>query len=616
MINIKKLQDELLQQLKECEDINTLYIVSKTILMIDDFLSKNDIKNRDKISKKNIALANRGLRVYNNLIKESVEHVKEVEYRTITLFNLNKIISSVDIDNTLQGNLYLEELQSKGLDLNQIREHLISSHLNFCKFMFHELEGTYKPTQFDEVFSNTIDKVLRGEITRLVINIPVGMGKTARGVIATVALGFAIQPKSKFLHISYDRTLAYLNSSTIRDLITSENYKKLFGINLKEDTTSKGLWRTNVGGMFRAVSSGSGITGFRAGNIALNGFSGAMIIDDPLKPDDALSETKRTFINNRFETTFKSRLAKEEIPIIVIMQRLHKEDFTNHILERYNDWHKLIIPAWVEKKHIILTPDKYRIPLQGIKEGALWEEKYSLKVLEQEKLINPYYFFSQLQQEPIKYGDREFRLLRSSWLNEYDKKQFIKEVAPKVTRVIMTADTANTINDWSDYTVISVFAHTSDNKIYLLYMFRNKVEFHRLEEIFNLMFINWQEVMPKLWKIPRLSQAYIEDKASGTSLIQVIRAKHGYPVLPIKRHKDKVSRVSNVSSLIYQGYVYIPSWESWKQDIKIEFDEFNTNDTHRYDDIIDTFIDAIDILIVPHLNQDVKKSLQFNQIPI
>jgi len=92
------------------------------------------------------------------------------------------------------------------------------------------------------------------------------------------------------------------------------------------------------------VSSGSGITGFRAGNISISGFGGLMIIDDPLKPDDALSNTKREFVNNRYETTFKSRLAFESVPIVVIMQRLHEKDFTNHLIGRYsNEWHLLKI---------------------------------------------------------------------------------------------------------------------------------------------------------------------------------------------------------------------------------------------------------------------------------
>jgi hypothetical protein len=186
-------------------------------------------------------------------------------------------------------------------NLEEIQYMLLNSHIQFSEFMFNVIEGGYNPTPFDNIFGQTIDRVFSGEIKRLIINIPVGMGKTQRAVIAVIARGLALQPKSRFLHISYDITLVNNNSSIAKDFIESEDYQSIFpNIKLKKDTTAKGLWKTEQGGALRAVSSGSGITGFRAGNQVIKGFSGALIIDDPLKPDDMRSLTKLEWINNRF----------------------------------------------------------------------------------------------------------------------------------------------------------------------------------------------------------------------------------------------------------------------------------------------------------------------------
>ena len=180
----------------------------------------------------------------------------------------------------------LEELTK----LDEYRYMLLSSHQFFSEFMFQTIEGGFNPTPFDRIFGDTIDRVFEGDIKRLIINIPVGMGKTNRAVIAVIARGLAIEPRSRFLHISYDMTLVNNNSSVTKDFIESESYQDIFpDIKLKQDTTAKGLWKTNQGGALRAVSSGSGITGFRAGNQVIDGFSGALIIDDPLNPDDMRS---------------------------------------------------------------------------------------------------------------------------------------------------------------------------------------------------------------------------------------------------------------------------------------------------------------------------------------
>jgi predicted phage terminase large subunit-like protein len=599
--NARILQDDIEIFLTQNENLEykDIYDICSVLSTIQTIYKRYMVDQKVKeIFHKNKEITNRIYKRFNLLDSMqdlSIIKVAFVKYRSFILSSLSPLINDeleLETMQIEQENQYL--IDRSHLSIDEIRELLLNSHDEFCNFMFNEIEGKYLTTPFDTIFNATIDKVFKGEITRLIINMPVGNGKTAKGLIAVIARGFAIESRSRFLAISYDTTLVQLNSSIIRDFINTANFQMLFGVDIKNDSSAKGLWRTSTGGALRAVSSGSGITGFRADNIALEGFGGLMIIDDPLKPDDARTGSKLEWINNRYETTFKSRLARESCPIIVIMQRLHHLDFTNHLLSKYGkEWYHLALPALIEDYNVI--DDRGVTIHHGLPLGALWEQKYSKEVLLREKELNPNYFFSQLQQNPINIG--KSNLIKSEWLNEYSMNDLSKL---QIKRVYMFADTANKANTWNDYTVFIVVAQCVDNNLYILDLFRDKVEFnlllYRFKEFYSRHLYN-SNLYPDNICIPSLSLAYIEDKASGTSLIQVVR-EEGINVLAIQRNKDKLYRLSNVSHLFYQGRVYLPKSASWTQDVKRECDEFTIDDTHEHDDMLDCIIDSLDVMVL------------------
>jgi len=623
--------------------IYDLFQLSSTLINFDDIMRKYIKENKyvDEVKKHaNINLENARLILDNLNIIDLEQTSSNLKVQSIIFKNLNIIFSSplnniktnIKLDKKLvEENEYIKELAER-YDYNKfkIANYLISNHNAFTKFIAYELEGNYIETPFDDVFNSTMDKVFRGEIKRLIINIPMGYGKTFRGVIVSSLRAYAIESRSKILHISYNDSLVKLNSSIIRDIIVnSVLYRELFNIKIIDDTNSKSIWKTNQGGVFKASASGAGITGFRAGNINISGFSGFMIIDDPLKPDDALSNTKREFINNRFENVFKSRIATENIPIIVIMQRLHTKDFTNHLLTKYlNEWTLLKIPALINevkinkyaKETITLNKDLNIVnnvdrETKNKKPISSWDIRYNLDYLLQERVNNPHYFYSQLQQEPIL--DTKSRLLRGNWLVEVKDtpKHFIK-----LKQVVLFADTANKTKTYNDYTVFLIVGVTEDNKLFLIDLFREKVEFYNLILNFKLMWNKWTyNELNNRGLYPKLSLAYIEDKASGTSLIQMLR-REGFNIVDIQRNKDKVYRVSNVSHLIKQGYItyHADDNKTFIPTIKKEMNEFTINDTHEHDDIIDTLVDAVNYLIVPILNNSNKKEMlnMVNKLPI
>lgn len=229
------------------------------------------------------------------------------------------------------------------------------------------------------VIQKTLDRVIAGEIKRLIINVPPGYSKTEMATVNMICRGLALNPKARFLHLSYSHNLALLNSSNARAVVKSKAYQDMWPMSLRDDSDSKAMWWTEQGGGVYATSAAGQVTGFRAGHME-PGWQGCLSIDDPVKPDDAYSEVEREKINTRFNETIMSRLAIPETPLIVIMQRIHYSDLSGYLLRGGNGekWHHLCLPVFIdnndpypeENTHGILVP-------HGLPEGWLWPFKHN-----------------------------------------------------------------------------------------------------------------------------------------------------------------------------------------------------------------------------------------------
>lgn len=241
-----------------------------------------------------------------------------------------------------------------------------------------------------KIMADALEKVYRGEITRLIITIPPRYGKTELGVKNFIANGLAINPSAKFLHLSASKALALENSEGAKDIVASDAYISLFPeVQIKQGTDSKAKWYTTAGGGVYATGAAGQVTGFGAGQTVeedsediaetesfisdierKEGFAGAIVIDDPVKPDDADSDVKRVRVNNRYFSTIKNRLNSKKTPIIIIMQRLHELDLVGYVLdtegnkEDGGDWTVINIPALYtdeEGKMQCLDPTKHTV---------------------------------------------------------------------------------------------------------------------------------------------------------------------------------------------------------------------------------------------------------------
>lgn len=221
--------------------------------------------------------------------------------------------------------------------------------IQFMRYYFKLREGTKMRRNWHHYCIEwVLQKVFDCKIDRLIVNIAPGYTKTEQVVLNFIARGLALNPRSKYIHTSYSGDLAQENSSKIKETVELQEYQELWPMKIRVDSKGKKRWFTEQGGGMMAAASGGQITGFRAGRME-EGFTGAFINDDPLKPDDAYSATKRNSINNRFNNTHRSRLAVETVPMINIMQRIHEDDLAGYLLKGGSGdvWHHLVIPTYL-----------------------------------------------------------------------------------------------------------------------------------------------------------------------------------------------------------------------------------------------------------------------------
>lgn len=274
-----------------------------------------------------------------------------------------------------------------------LRSWILSDSLHFARYFFKLMNGgkRFVVGKHHRMICDKLNDVLRGKIRRLIINIAPRYSKSELVSRDFIAMGLAINPAAKFIHLSYSGDLALGNSVAVKDMVKSEEYQRLFGVEIAVGTDTKSQWNTTKGGGLYATSSLGQVTGFGAGAIENEGeewqFGGAIVIDDPIKPADALSDNNREAVNLHFETTIRNRVNSRNTPIIVIMQRLHEHDLCGYLMELEPDeWEVLSVPC------IGYNEDG--------EEEALWPFKHTLEELHKIEAANQFVFDTQYMQNP------------------------------------------------------------------------------------------------------------------------------------------------------------------------------------------------------------------------
>ncbi|MBC1122866.1 DNA-packaging protein [Escherichia coli] len=420
--------------------------------------------------------------------------------------------------------------------------------LFFNRYFYKQANGTkMQIAAHQRVICETLQRVINGEITRLIINIPPGYGKTALATINMMARSLSINPRTRFLHVSYSDNLALLNSLTVRTMITSPEYQRMWPMTIRKDANSKSMWWTEYGGGVYAASSQGQITGFRAGYME-PGFNGAMIIDDPLKPADAYSDLMRNKVNTNYNDTLASRLAVQSTPVIVIMQRIHYNDLSGYLLRGGSGekWYHLNLPVKIDNSlnYWDLYPEnEFAIPIDHhLPDGWLWTSKHKD---EDESGLKAHRrsFEAQYMQRPRRF-DEEGALWTEAMITAAHRMQITQD---KI-RTVIAIDPATTSSDESDETGIVACSAYGGGK-YAQYSVDGDYSGRMSPN-------DWAQASMNAYTIHEADAIVIETNQGGEMAEATLR-NAGFKGRIVKVHasKGKFARAEPISALYAQGRV-------------------------------------------------------------
>lgn len=428
--------------------------------------------------------------------------------------------------------------------------------------------------------AHALEQVRAGKTKRLIITLPPRSLKSILASVAFPAFVLGHDPTKKIICASYSIELAIKHANDMRTIVRSPFYQRMFPhmrLKLVKDSETE-LITTKRGGRF-TTSVGGTLTG-RGGNI--------IIIDDPMKPDEAMSETSRGNVTRWFETTLLSRLnSKSEDAIIVIMQRLHVDDLAGALLER-GGWEHLDLPAIADSpEHVPIGAGLFHHRDPG---EVLDPIREPLDVLMRMKeSMGSMAFSAQYLQRPV---PAEGNLIKRDWL------RFSDPPSPGKSRdlVIASWDTALKANELSDYSVGTVWLLRGDT-CYLLDLVRAKLEYPALKAAVLQMRTRWGVAL-----------TLIEDRGSGISLVQDLR-RENFKVIPIEAETDKETRLYSVQGKFEAGSVIFPKDAPWLDDLITELLAFPAS---RHDDQVDSISQALSWIIrrKPYLSAPIGMPIQ------
>lgn len=446
--------------------------------------------------------------------------------------------------------------------------------LTFLKWQFRQIKKEeFLENWHHEIIADALMKVYRGELRNVIINIPPRYTKTELVIKAFVSWCYAKNPRCEFLHLSYSDDLAMDNSSAIKDTINSEEFQYYWPLELKKDSTSKKKWKTVAGGIMGATATGGQVTGFGCGatNEVIDGvytFNGALLIDDPIKPEDAKSDLQREKINERFNNTIKSRLnSPESTPIIIIMQRVHENDMSGFLLDGGSEFEftHINLPALNEDGPSEFDPRE--------KDEPLWPLKHDKESLDRMAAKAPMTHAGQYQQRP---APMEGNIIKQAWF------QFYYELPKDIHYRIHSADCAFKGKKENDNTVNIYMGRRHTTKdLYIIDLIKDKMSFTETKKAFRT-FYN---------KHPDYKALLVEDKANGTAIMDDLYSEFNR-LIEVDPQGGKEQRFEAAAPLVEAGNVWLPhpSIAPW---VKPFITELITFPNGVHDDQCDAFSQGV-----------------------
>ena len=521
-----------------------------------------------------------------------------------------------------------------------IRSKSTKSFLNFTRIWFELIQGDRLLVNWHHrLMASKIDDLLAGRLVprNLIINIPPGGTKTEFFSIHFPAYVNALVQEKRLkrfrnLNISFADTLVKRNSRRTRDIIASREYQEFwpcsFGVNQAEEWEIKDERGRSIGQTVSRSSNGQ-ITGGRGGYYGPE-FSGMVMLDDYNKPVDMLSDSRRKSANTLLVNTIRSRRgdkSKEHpTPFVSIQQRLHTDDATGFMLAGGMGvpFHHVAIPAMIDEKYIQSLDEPWRslcwetvkdtdsVVVGGVRYWSYWPQMEDVNDLLQLWEKDRYTFLSQYQQNPMALTGG---IIDTSWFRTYT-------TLPKLTHRAVYVDTnSGKVEDWLDYTVFTLAGMGVDGNLYIIDVVRGRWDPEDLLKKAEEVWEKWR--LSGSMRVMPLRHMAIEEKQAGQGLITTLKKRSQTPgqlAIPVREiprgtGQNKLVRCLNVIPQIKTGKVFVPATHTddgqklssifyedgtnagsteWVLTAMTECAAFSADDSHDNDDILDTWMDAID----------------------
>jgi|TARA_R110002051_G_scaffold24848_2_gene61259 predicted phage terminase large subunit-like protein len=407
-----------------------------------------------------------------------------------------------------------------------------------------------------EIIADKLERVARGELKRLIVNMPPRHTKSEFASYLFPAWMIGKKPDMKIIQATHTTELAVGFGRKIKNLLDREEYREVFAdTQLAVDSKASGRWDTSRGGMYYAVGVGSNLAG-RGGDL--------IVIDDPHSEQTAMS-------NNGFDDAWdwytggpRQRLQPGGA-IVLVMTRWSEKDLTGQLIRAQgrdkdaDQWEVVELPA-------IMPSGK-----------SCWPQYWPLTDLEAVKASIPVSKWNaQYQQNPT--GD-ETSILKREWWKVWDK-----EKVPNLEYVIQSYDTAFSKRETADYSAITTWGvfypkESGTPNLILLDSVKGRWDFPELKE-----------KAYELYKFWDPETVIIEAKATGMPLTHELQ-NMGIPVVNFtpSRGNDKLSRVHSVAPLFESGMIWAPD-ETWAEELIEECAAFPNGE---YDDLVDSTTQAL-----------------------
>lgn len=443
--------------------------------------------------------------------------------------------------------------------------------------VFNELHtgDSYDHNWHIDAKAHALSRVTDGQIKRLLITQPPRSLKSITTSVAWVAWVLGHDPAKSFICISYSQDLATDLAEKFRRVVSTKLYQVLFpGTRFTKLTQTDA--QTDKGGRRLATSIGGTLTG-RGGDI--------IIIDDPLKADEAHSEVARKAVIDWFAGTLQSRLNNQKTSsMIIVMQRLHEEDLAGYVLSggdeendsgnsaKASDWVQLCLPAIAtQDERIPIGDNRYHVRKEGGVLHPAREGRIELEHLRQE--MGSQRFAAQYQQNPV---PLDGNMVKRDWLIEYDLLDLDRLKAQHFARIVQSWDIAGSTSSHSDFSVCTTWLKLKKD-YYLIDVLRKRLNFPDLK----------RRVVSHALQYDAAT-VLIEKNGLGLSLFQELSedSTPGFArPIGIRVKEDKIVRMEAQSAKIEAGQMHIPKDASWLADYIHELMGFPYA---KYDDQVDS----------------------------